>query len=342
MTRFFKENAEAVKTLTLKDVIYGEIEDSTYQVDDIQDILSIKNVEFVLHTHNRLMEKSDRLTKLTQEFQTREDAWADDAMIKEILALARECGDTRYNNLVPRNVTFEQRSFWTRHFDGIYVFHDEPDKAIVAGWPEKPPFENNNGAKVKYIPLSKQSALLNYLTDTGRIEPLNLDWIEHSGILKSRYEIYTYLAFAKDNPKMSLKDLDDLALQNWVFKNASKLKKDTTYNFLARMNKAVLNKNTTDVSKLPAGLLLMAVRANPQHPDAQMVNQFLSEYVPFDFLTRFIVNKVAFYEDYEGFSGPMRDYAVDLIVNRYFSDKKKMRELLFEHQVTPKIGRAHV
>jgi hypothetical protein len=330
MRRFFKENAEAIKILTLKDVIYGEIEDSTYRVDDIADILSIKQVRFSLRTQNRLLEKSQTLTELSEQFLKDKDAWADDGMINTMLDLARECGDTRFNNLVPRHVAFEQRSFWTRHFGGIYVFHDDQDPVIVAGWPDKPAFKNENGATVDYIPLSNQGVILDYLTRTERIEPVNLAWLTASGILEIRHEIYTRLAYAKDNPKATLKGLDDMALQNWIFEHSTRLKKDETFNFLSNMSKAVLNRTMPALSDLPAGLELMAVRANPAHPDAQMVNRFLSEYVPFDFLTRFIVNKLGFYNDYETFSGPVRDYAVDFILRRYFTDKQAVWERLFE------------
>ena len=33
MRKFYERNAEAIKILTLKDVIYGEIENSTYSVE---------------------------------------------------------------------------------------------------------------------------------------------------------------------------------------------------------------------------------------------------------------------------------------------------------------------
>src|SRR5690606_29791460 len=43
---FFDRNARAIDALTIKDVIYGEIEDSVSKVEDIEDLLSINQVEF--------------------------------------------------------------------------------------------------------------------------------------------------------------------------------------------------------------------------------------------------------------------------------------------------------
>src|SRR5690606_12614112 len=43
---FMSRNARAIDALTIKDVIYGEIEDSISKVEDIEDLLSINQVEF--------------------------------------------------------------------------------------------------------------------------------------------------------------------------------------------------------------------------------------------------------------------------------------------------------
>ena len=46
MFEFMSRNARAINALTIKDVIYGEIEDSVNKVGDIEDLLSINQVEF--------------------------------------------------------------------------------------------------------------------------------------------------------------------------------------------------------------------------------------------------------------------------------------------------------
>ena len=46
MYEFIEKNRRAIDALTIKDVIYGEIEDSVAKVKDIEDLLSISQVEF--------------------------------------------------------------------------------------------------------------------------------------------------------------------------------------------------------------------------------------------------------------------------------------------------------
>ena len=74
----------------------------------------------------------------------------------------------------------------------------------------------------------------------------------------------------------------------------------------------------------------MCSRANPEHDDYLLVNRFLSEYVPFDFFTRFIVNKDAFYQDYQNWSDGRKAYAVRLITSMFFPNKHAIWNDFFE------------
>ena len=65
---FFSKNSRAIDALTIKDVIYGEIEDSVAKVNDIEDLLSINQVEF------RVLSAEDVLGKAT-ELATLTDRW---------------------------------------------------------------------------------------------------------------------------------------------------------------------------------------------------------------------------------------------------------------------------
>ena len=98
----------------------------------------------------------------------------------------------------------------------------------------------------------------------------------------------------------------------------------------ADLRKAITNGLIVNPDDFTPSQLLMALRADPGHPDWLLVNRFLSEFVPFDFLTRFITNKLAFYRDYETLSDTQRDYVVHLITSRYFPDKQAMWQKLFE------------
>ena len=67
---FFAKNSRAIDALTIKDVIYGEIEDSVAKVEDIEDLLSINQVEF------RVLSAEDVLGKATELGNARRPAEA--------------------------------------------------------------------------------------------------------------------------------------------------------------------------------------------------------------------------------------------------------------------------
>ncbi len=330
MRSFYMENSEAIRNLTLKDVVYGEIEDASYRVDHLDDVLSIKRVKFKLHTHNGLMEKSKRLTGLIETFEADGDAWQDDELLGEIVDLARACGDIRFNQIAPQHTQFDARSFWTVHFNGIYVFHDDDDKVMVICDPKQLQANEARRPQDRFIAMTDHEAVLDYLVETGRVEPLNLDWFGRSGIMDIRFGIFCRLQMSLQDAKLDPSVITDVEVDNWVHKNLSRLKKSKAFRQLHELHRGVLNGNQPDTESFDAEMMLMSVRANPDHEDWLLVNRFLTEFVPYDFLTRFIVNKQAFYRDYETFSDSHREYAVRLITAVYFPDKQELWSALFE------------
>ena len=328
---FFRENDEALKILTLKDVVYGEIDNSTYRIGDLEDILSIKRVEFIVKTADKLLDKSHLLKTLIDKFESDHDSWRNDELIEEILELARACGDPRHNNLVPRRTKFEQRSFWTRHFGGIYVFHDEDSSgAVVIGEPDKPEFALGQHSLKRYLPLSAYEDIYTYLYVTDRVELWNAAWLDRSDILNLRIKQYVLAAMARAKPDMDLVSLDETVIKSWVRENFDKISEDGAFPFLTRMHKNAFNGSEINLDDVRPDLRFLTMRANPDHPDHWVVNRLLSEYVPFDFLTRFIVNKEAFYDDYQSFESKFRDYVVHAVTTTYFPEREAFLARMFD------------
>ena len=328
---FFEENKQALQVLTLKDVVYGEIDNSTYQVGDLADILSIKRVEFIVKTADKLLDKAKLLNNLVERFQNDRDSWRNDALIDEMLELAKACGDPRSNELIPRKTRFEQRSFWTRHFGGIYIFHDDDNAgAVVVGAPDKPEFALGQSGLKRYLPLSAYEDIYTYLYVTDRVELWNAAWLDRTDILDLRIKQYIYAAIARANPRKSLVDLDETWVKQWVRDNFENLSEDGAFPFLTRMRKNAFNGSEINLDEVRPDLRFLTMRANPDHPDHWVVNRLLSEYVPFDFLTRFIVNKEAFYEDYQSFKSKFRDYVVHAVTTTYFPQREQFLARMFE------------
>src|SRR5262249_23437362 len=74
---FFSKNSRAIDALTIKDVIYGEIEDSVAKVEDIEDLLSINQVQFRVLSAEDVLGKATELGTLTDRLKREPDAWRD-------------------------------------------------------------------------------------------------------------------------------------------------------------------------------------------------------------------------------------------------------------------------
>ena len=68
---FFSKNSRAIDALTIKDVIYGEIEDSVAKVEDIEDLLSINQVEFRVLSAEDVLGKATELATLDRPAEAR-------------------------------------------------------------------------------------------------------------------------------------------------------------------------------------------------------------------------------------------------------------------------------
>ena len=250
--------------------------------------------------------------------------------MNDILTLGNLVGDIRYNNIVPRYTEFQQPSFWTKMFGGIYVFHEDNGDITVLGEKPESDFVSDGFVQFNYIPLSDSKAVYEFLFETGRISGLEPDWLRSSNIIDLRSEFLVKTAIANSGRKVNLTRMNPSETRSWIYRNIDKLSKDGVFSFFNRMQKALRNGIMPNLKNTSASLKLMVVRANPDHVDRVLVARLLSYYAPFDFFTKFAVNKQAFYEDYKDLSDSLRDFVVYKITHQYFPDRQKFWETLFE------------
>ncbi|VAV88268.1 hypothetical protein MNBD_ALPHA08-1908 [hydrothermal vent metagenome] len=329
MMAFFRKNAESLRTLTLKDVVFGEIENSTFRIETIDDILSIHEVEFNVRTGGRIFEKAGELRELLDRFFAEKNSWQNNDLMNQILERGNLVGDIRYNNIVPRHTRFQLPSFWTRHFEGIYVFREINDDVTIIGHPETPEFLSSNQHNFKYVSFEDSETVYAFLKNSGRIAGFEPDWLKSSGLVDLRSEILVRSAMGKTDKKTDLNTLNPSQVRNWIHQNLDELSQDGTFSFLTTVQKSLLNTSLPSLKNTTAALKLMILRANPAHHDRVLVARMLSQYAPFDFYTKFAVNKQAFYDDYAELEENLRDYVVNKITKNYFPNRKKYWENLF-------------
>lgn len=328
MYEFFTENSRAINALTIKDVIYGEIEDSISEVRDVEDLLSINQVEFRVLSGEDVLGKAAELRSLVDRLTEDPDAWRDDEMLHEMVELAKVTGDIRENSLVPDKVVFRHNAFWTTHFGGLYVFVDKDMTTVICD-PTAPGFRRSRPWQVSYLSIRDAKRVFKFLTSSRRLELPRASWTEPSGYLEHRAEMVIRQLLHLSEPDLDLNNIDKVWLQTWMHKNARVINEDGRYPFLNAAKRELAQTGQLDPSEVSPHERFQVVRAKPDHPDAWLTNRLICEFVPSDFVSKYVFNKQGFYKDYAQYSGVWKEHVVETLKSTYLKNKSGFRERLY-------------
>ena len=328
MHDFFASNLRAINALTIKDVIFGEIEDSVLKVDDIDNLLSIKQVEFRVLSANDTLGKATELRKLVDRLKGEPDAWRDNVMLARMVELAKDCGDIRENVLVPDQIVFRHNAFWTSHFGGLYVFIDEKMTTVIAS-PDSPGFRKSRPWQVSYLSINETESVYKFLASTGRIDIPRASWLETSGFLEHRAEMVIRDLVRRAEPKQDISKIDAIWLQTWMQRNAAMINKDGNFPFLNAAKREAAETGRIDLAHVEPDRRFLLLRGRPDHQDAWLTNRLISEYVPSDFVSKYVFNKQGFYTDYQSYAPMWQAHVVDTLKNTYLTDKAALRKRLY-------------
>ena len=332
MLNFFDKNKREIFALTIKDVLYGEIEDSVLKVEDIDDLLAIEEVEFQLQTPSNILGKRIDLQLMIDKLQKDPEAWRDDAMLKKMVTLAKVTGDVRTNELLPHELVFRHDAFWTSHFGGVYVFNDKDLITVIAD-PSAKGFRKSRPWEVAYIDINDHARVFDFLLKTRRVEAPRQIWIKRSGLLERRARMIILKMMLSQEPDLELGQMSARKIDSWAKQNSRLIKSHDALQILKRADKLGDNfwgkRSEFDLDDISPEHRFMVSRANPDHADLWLTNRLMSEYMPFDFLTLFVFNKQGFYKRYADWPENYREFVVNSIRDTYFSDKSGLRAQLY-------------
>lgn len=316
--RFFDANRIAIETLTLADAVFGEIEDLVLEVDEPSDIVGIEKVTFDVHTVNGTLEQAERLKALLARFDTEPDAWRDEELMAAIVEGAQQCGDIRRNGILLAEIEFDWPDVsWTSHFGGCYLVRGKDGPHLFGDLQKLVPLPK--GVSVKA--LTDGDAVLEALEGAAFLEPINPHWLASSGIVDHRIAMLVADLIAKAGAADPREALDERQLPRLIHQNLDILKRDDRFRALADLRPALAAGGSVS---LDASEALMIRRALPEHPDVWEVNRLLSEFVLFDLVSLYIVNKPRFYEVYAGLTEQMKQFAIAAVTTIYHKGGDQM------------------
>jgi len=325
LRQFIEENEPALFALTTRDAVAGELANSVYDMATPARLLDIRRVRIEADTTGGAIKQAARLDEKVDRFLNEEDAWFDDVLIAEMITLAGETGDIVRNPVNLREMSFEQRNFWTDHFGGAYVFQDVAHPGLIT--PGDTSIFNDLPIAALHG-FEDRDAIARFLEKNSLVEPIvKARGIDAAAILRQKMDFIVVDTLADSG--ITLRDLTRTDMRRLARQNAERLPPE--FHALA----ALVNWAENDgpwpaiTSRHPA--YFYTFRA-ADHPDADLVNMLLSELAPKDIRQLFICHKPAFYARYAGWSDTKKDYVVDFLVNEYQVDKLGTRTALFGHE----------
>jgi hypothetical protein len=328
MLDFFESNRRVLYALTIKDVVYGEIEDSVFEVDDIDDLLAIEQVEFKIGTHENLTEKTNQLNFMIDKLLKEPDAWRDDAMLHEMVEIVKQTGDIRDNALVPEQVIFRHETFWANHFGGTYVFNDENMITVISD-PSARGFRKSRPWQVGYIDINDEASVYKFLEETGRLQPPLGSWIERSKLLDYRKHMAAVWLAEKNGDELPHSLINQTWVRRWVRENARLVKENNIIPLIDWARDEADDWKNIQMSNVEDDLKFVLCRADPDHPDMELTNRLISHYVPFDFITRFEFNRPEFHRDRQDWSKAYADFVAMALENTYLGNRNKAFDDLY-------------
>jgi len=322
MQAFITENEPQLFALTTRDAVAGELVNSVFSLDTPARLFQIRQIGIEADTTRSHIDDAKALLEKIERFETGKDAWWDDTLIDEMIALARTSGDILRNPVGLNDSSFQQDDFYTAHFGGVYIFRAPPHPAAIS---VSPPAALGPLPIEKVIGLDDRNAIAQFLQENELAESIvAASGLDTRALLQERLDFILVDTAARAGEDLTGVDrlemrraarrhLDDLppefqalgGLLNWV-ENGGEWPQITSEN--------------------PAYFYTLRGAAGKQR---DLVNMLLAELCPLDFRQLFICHKQAFYRTYRDWPEAKKTYVVDFLERTYTTDKAGVRAALF-------------
>ncbi len=324
LQQFIAENEAQLFALTARDAVAGELVNSVYNVSEPKRLFDIRRVKVEADTTAGTVRDAEKLGQMVERFKTEKDGWYDDVLIAQMIELAGKTGDVVRNPVMLRQMSFDQRNFWTAHFGGLYLFQDLDHPAVVA-----PTGKDHLGdLPIKYVfDADDRNQLAKFFEYNGLTETIvEARGINSAAILRQKMDFILIDAVADEGGDLTGATRADM--RRLAREHVDKLPEEF-HALSALVNWAENGGNWPRISSdHPA--YFYTLRASDTK-DAALVNMLLAELAPKDARQMFICHKELFYQTYARWPDAKKPYVADFLVAEYQMDKVGARAALFGH-----------
>lgn len=325
---FIAANEAQLFTLTARDAVAGELQNSVWSIDPPDRLLDIRSVTVEADTTDGTVAEGAKLDALIRRFRDEDDAWWDDVLVARMIDLARRTGDVTRAPVTFETPTFRQDDFWTAHHGGLYVLRTVPQPGVLASTLDVPRLRD-----LDVVRLADRNAVAAFLQLNGLVQPIvDGRGAEAAAILREKLEIVAIDALAQAGRLPA--EPDPRALRRAMSTHSSDLP-DAFHSLAAVMSWAEGRDAWPRIdSRDPA--YFHTLRAAPG-PLRDKVNMLLAELAPEDFRQTYICHKPLFFARYARRSDVWKAWVAEWLATGYAEDRSGTWARLYAMDRMPRV-----
>ena len=325
LERFIEDNQETLFALTARDAVFGELENSTFRIDDLEDLLAIRRIRVEVKTTRQLIDKSRKLDEMIQEFHREPDSWQDEIFLRDMVELAEATGDIRQQSVVPDRLDYEQGNFFTTHFGGLYAFLDAKRPTLISCGPD---FDDDGlPSGHDHLPLDDHEAVAGYLAEAGLVTNLAEQRSPESReILRQKLDFMVIDRVAQSEDGAALDEAGPEDMKRFIRENLDHLPE--AFHGLSDLLRALEQDRPLPELEPEHPSYFYLLRA-ADHRDRDLVNHLLARLTPLDLRQLFICNKELFYERYIAWPEAKRAFTAAYLSRHYLGAEEAVYETLY-------------
>jgi hypothetical protein len=317
MRKFFAQNSQMIDAITLRDCLYGEVENLVYDVRVPADLLGILDVEFLLHSTGGLIEDALRLQQHIAQFSANYFSWRDHDLMRTIVLGAQRCGDVRHNGMLPTKLTFKWPAVvHTHHFGGAFIFRNEDGFTFVGDEEALRPLPDDVSLVGEY----EIDVVRSMLESEEYIEPFNVGWLKESGVLDHRLRLLLAHAVRETGADFDLEQLVNPDYLNpIVTRFIDILEPYDAFRSISEMRSLVSRGGDAQgyLNSLKSDQQFLFLRALPDIVSSDEINLMMTRHLSFDLLSHYILDKRGFYDRYAEMDERMKMFSVSYLTQHY-------------------------
>ncbi|TQV83185.1 DUF6638 family protein [Denitrobaculum tricleocarpae] len=323
LKQFIEDNRDVLFALTARDAVMGELVNSVYRIESVDDLLAIRTIRVEANTPRGLVSDAEDLLLGISRFLESDNAWWDEDTLDEMVSLAERVGDVSRHPLSPTEVTYRKGNFFTSHLGGLYVFRDVRQPALVYCDPGFDPAT----ADMTAISIQDAGAVADFLRANRLVETVfDARGLDERGLLRQRLDFILVDHLASSGETGDLEKLTRDDLRSAVHRHLDALPEE--FHQIAATLRAIDQGSARPPLKPEEPSYFYHLRS-ASHADRDLVNHLLAHVTPLDVRQLFICNKDRFYLHYREWGDAKRTYVTEFLVKEYAIDKRGVRDALF-------------